>query len=44
MIYMHCGSSGQAKCGGNPARRVAAYFKRAFEIDRTGKTAIVNYY
>src|SRR5579862_4713430 len=43
-IYMHCGSAGQAKCGGNPARRLVAYFKRAFEIDRTGKTAIVNYY
>jgi hypothetical protein len=41
---MHCGSAGQAKCGRNPARQAAAYFKRAFEIDRTGKTAIVNYY
>jgi hypothetical protein len=41
---MHCGSAGQAKCGGNPARRSAPDFKRAFEIDRTRKTAIVNYY
>jgi hypothetical protein len=41
---MHCGSAGQVNYGGNPARRAAAYFKRAFEIDRTGKTAIVNYY
>jgi hypothetical protein len=41
---MHCGSAGQAKCGGNPARQAAAHFKRAFEIGRTGKTAIVNYY
>jgi hypothetical protein len=41
---MHCGSSGQAKCGGNPAPQAAAYFKRTFEIDRTRKTAIVNYY
>jgi hypothetical protein len=41
---MHCGSAGQAKCGGNLARRAAAHFKRAFEIDRTGKIAIVNYY
>jgi hypothetical protein len=41
---MHCGSAGQAKCGGNPARRAAAYFKRSFEIGGTGKTAIVNYY
>jgi hypothetical protein len=39
---MHCGSAGQAKCGGNLARRPPAYFKRAFEIDKTGKTAIVN--
>jgi len=39
---MHCGGAGQAKCGGNPARRGAAHFKRAFEIDRTGKTASVN--
>jgi len=41
---MHCGSAGQVNCGGNSARQAAAYFKRAFEIDRTGKTAIVNYY
>jgi len=41
---MHCGSAGQVNCGGNPARQAAAYFKRAFEIGRTGKTAIVNYY
>jgi hypothetical protein len=39
---MHCGSAGQAKCGGNPARPAAAYFKRAFEIDGTRKIAIVN--
>src|SRR5580692_8235362 len=42
VIYMHCGSAGQAKCGGNPARQSPPHFKRAFEIDRTGKTAIVN--
>jgi hypothetical protein len=41
---MHCGGDGQAKCGGNPAPWAAAHFKRVFEIDRTGKTAIVNYY
>jgi hypothetical protein len=41
---MHCGSAGQVNYGGNPARRGAPHFKRAFEIDRTGKTAIVNYY
>jgi len=33
---------GQAKCGGNLARRAAAFFKHAFEIDSTGKTVIVN--
>jgi len=41
---MHCGSAGQVNYGGNPARRAAVYFKRAFEIGGTGKTAIVNYY
>jgi hypothetical protein len=39
---MHCGGAGQVNCGGNPAPRAAVYFKRAFEIDATGKTAIVN--
>jgi hypothetical protein len=41
---MHCGSAGQANCGGNPAPRPPTYFKRVFEIARTRKTAIVNYY
>jgi hypothetical protein len=41
-LYMHCGSLGQANCGGIPARWVAAFFKRLFEIGMTGKTAIVN--
>jgi hypothetical protein len=36
---MHCGSGGQAECGGNPADRPAADFKRAFEIEFTRKTA-----
>src|ERR1700675_820605 len=38
MIYMHCGSAGQVNCGGNPALRPLAYFKRPFEIDRAGQT------
>jgi len=40
---MHCGSAGQAKCGGNPARRDRTIFKRTFEIDSTGKTRFLNY-
>jgi hypothetical protein len=41
-IYMHCGSAGQGKCGGNPAPPAAARFKRAFEIDLARESAIVN--
>jgi len=39
---MHCGSAGQAKCGGNLARPDRVIFKRAFEIDSTGKTCFLN--
>jgi hypothetical protein len=39
---MHCGSAGQVKCGENPAAPAAAYFKRAFEIEMTRITALVN--
>src|ERR1700722_13951589 len=41
-FYMHCGSAGQAKCGGNPAARAGAHFKRAFEIGTARITAIFN--
>jgi hypothetical protein len=39
---MHCGSLGQANCGGNLAPPPAPDFKQPFEIDLTGKTVIVN--
>jgi hypothetical protein len=40
--YKHCGSLGQAKCGRIAARRVAADFKRTFEIGMTRQIIIVN--
>jgi hypothetical protein len=39
---MHCGSAGQAKCGGNPAAPAVPLFKRAFEIDLARESVIVN--
>jgi hypothetical protein len=41
-FYMHCGSMGQAECGGNLAAQAAANFKRVFEIGFIGKTTRVN--
>ena len=43
-IYKHCGSAGQAKCGGNRAPRSRQHFKRAFEIGHdAGKPQSLTY-
>jgi hypothetical protein len=41
-FYKHCGNAGQAKCGRNPARRLRAILKHAFEIGVAGKSPVVN--
>jgi hypothetical protein len=37
-----CGDAGQGEYGGFAALRIKRFFIRAFEIGKTGKSAIVN--
>jgi hypothetical protein len=41
VVYKHCVRPGQVKCGQIAALPARQIFKQAFEIESTGKTAIV---
>jgi hypothetical protein len=43
-FYKHCGKTGQANCGRNPARRLPVHFKHAFEIGLAREKAAVNFF